>query len=400
MRPLEGVTVIELGRVLACPFACMILAELGARVIKIEHPVGGDETRGYEPFVGSADGDRERSAYFFACNRSKESITVNFRSEAGQAIIRDLAGKADVLVENFPTGTLGRYGLDWASLRQLNDRLIYISCTGFGQDGPLHTRKGYDTVFQAMGGLMSLTGEMGGEPVKAGLPLADLTSGLWIVIAVLSSVVGRERSRTGAFVDMGMLDGQVSLLTLAAARYFALGEVPSRMGTEHPGRVPSATFACADGGFVHITGADQHWMPLCSALGLEAWGGSPRFAGNSDRVRCREEIMETLTKTIGAMARDELMARLDTYSVPCGPVRAVDEVLNDAHTRARRSVRKFDHPHAGLFDGLALPFKFDGFDDPSFDRPPLLGEHTDSVLKGLLNYDQGRIARLRQEKVV
>jgi crotonobetainyl-CoA:carnitine CoA-transferase CaiB-like acyl-CoA transferase len=400
MRPLEGVTVIELGRVLACPFACMILAELGARVIKIEHPDGGDETRGYEPFVGGADADGERSAYFFACNRSKESITVNFRSEAGQTIIRELAAKADVFVENFPTGTLGRYRLDWASLRQLSDRLIYISCTGFGQNGPLHSRKGYDTVFQAMGGLMSLTGEIDGEPVKAGLPLADLTSGLWIAIAVLSSVIGRQSSRTGAFVDMGMLDGQVSLLTLAAARYFALGEVPSRMGTEHPGRVPSATFACADGGFVHITGADQHWMPLCSALGLDAWGADPRFAGNSDRVRHRKEIMDTLTETIGTMTRDDLMARLDRNSVPCGPVRTVDEVLNDTHTLARRNVRQFDHPRAGLFDGLALPFKFDGFDDPSFERPPMLGEHTDAVLGGLLNYDRDRIAWLRQEKVV
>lgn len=400
MRPLEGVTVIELGRVLACPFACMILAELGARVIKIEHPNGGDETRGYEPFVGGANGDGERSAYFFSCNRSKESVTVNFRSEAGQAIIRELAGKADVLVENFPTGTLGRYGLDWASLSQINNRLIYISCTGFGQNGPLHKRKGYDTVFQAMGGLMSLTGETERDPVKAGLPLADLTSGLWIAIAVLSSVIGREGSGTGACVDMGMLDGQISLLTLAAARYFALGEVPPRMGTEHPGRVPSATFACADGGFVQITGADQHWMPLCSALGLDAWGKDPRFAGNSDRVRHRKEIMVRLTDTIGAMTRDDVMARLDRTSVPCGPVRNVDEVLNDTHTRARRIVRQFDHPHAGLFDGLALPFKFDGFDDPSFDRPPLLGEHTDAVLGQLLSYDKESIARLRQEKVV
>jgi len=401
MRPLEGVTVLELGRVLACPYAGMIMAELGARVIKVEHPRGGDETRGFEPF---AEGDDallgERSAYFYACNRSKESVTVNLKKPEGQAIVRQLAAKSDIVIENFPSGTLKRYGLDWGSLKEVNDRLIYLSCTGFGQYGPLSKRKGYDTVFQAMSGLMSLTGEAGGGPVKAGLPVADLTSGLWIAIAALSALNGRATSGKGAFVDMGMLDGQISLLTLAAARFFALGEVPERMGTEHPGRVPSATFACADGGFVHITGSDQHWMPLCNALDIGEWGADPRFGDNSSRVRNRDEIMAELGRAIGALARDDVMARLDQHGVPCGPIRTVDEVLADEHTGARDMVKSFDHPVSGSFQGLPLPFKFDGFDNPGFDRPPLLGEHTARVLGEMLGYGSSDITKLQEEGIV
>jgi crotonobetainyl-CoA:carnitine CoA-transferase CaiB-like acyl-CoA transferase len=250
MKPLDGLTILDLSRVLACPFATMILAELGARVIKVEQPGSGDETRTFEPQLA------KDSAYYFACNRSKESITVNLRSDDGRKLIRELAQKADVVVENFPVGTPGRYGLDYATLSALHPALIYVSCTGFGQNGPYAEKKGYDTVFQAMGGIMSLTGERGGAPVKPGLPVADLTSGLWIAIAILAALAGRHRTGKGSYVDFSMLDGQVSLLTLAAARYFALDEIPPRLGTEHPGRVPSATFRCADGKYAHITASD------------------------------------------------------------------------------------------------------------------------------------------------
>src|SRR2546423_379197 len=261
MKPLEGITILDLSRVLACRFASMILAELGARVIKVEQPGAGDEARTFEPQFA------RDSAYYFACNRSKESITVNLRADDGRKLIRELAQKADVLVENFPVGTLGRYGLDFAALSALNPRLIYVSCTGFGQTGPYGNKRGYDTVFRAMGGIMGLTGERGGGPVKPGLPVADLTSGLWVAIAILAALAGRERTGKGCLVDFSMLDGQVALLTLAAARYFALGEVPPRLGTEHPGRVPSASFRCRDGKYAHITASDQHWTPLCEALG-------------------------------------------------------------------------------------------------------------------------------------
>ena len=390
MKPLERLTILDLSRVLACPFASMVLAELGARVIKVEQPGSGDETRSFEPQLA------RDSAYYFACNRSKESITVNLRSAEGREIVRRLSAKADVLVENFPVGTLSRHGLDFATLSSLNPRLIYVSCTGFGQDGPYAHKKGYDTVFQAMGGIMSLTGERGGGPVKPGLPVADLTSGLWVAIAILASLAGREQTGSGCRVDFSMLDGQVSLLTLAAARYFALGEVPPRLGTEHPGRVPSATFRCKDGKYAHITASDQHWLPLCKALGLDGAG----LEKNETRVAKRDEVMRALTGKISALKRAELIAKLDEADVPVGPVNDVAEILADPHVRARRLVGSFDYPGVGEFRALALPYKFLGFDDPEIAAPPALGEHTEAVLSGMLGYSAGEIAALREKRAI
>jgi crotonobetainyl-CoA:carnitine CoA-transferase CaiB-like acyl-CoA transferase len=344
-------------------------------VIKVEQPGSGDETRGFEPQLA------RDSAYYFACNRSKESITVDLRSDDGRKTIRELASRADVLVENFPVGTLGRYGLDYAVLSSLNEGLIYLSCTGFGQSGPYARRKGYDTVFQAMGGIMSLTGERGGGPVKPGLPVADLTSGLWVAIAILAALAGRSRSGKGCYVDFSMLDGQVALLTLAAARYFALGEVPPRLGTEHPGRVPSATFRCKDGRFAHITASDQHWMPLCRALDVEEWGKA--FPENLIRVEKRDEIMRVLAERIQEIDRPALLSLLDAADVPVGPVNDVAEVLADPQVRARRMVGSFDYPEVGEFKALAIPYKFLGWDNPEIGRPPTLGEHTQKILDEL-----------------
>ena len=392
MKPLDHVTILDLSRVLACPFASMILAELGATVIKVEQPGAGDETRGFEPQL-AAD-----SAYYFACNRSKSSMTVNLRTPEGQTVIRELAQQADVLVENFPVGTLGRYGLDYATLSALNPRLAYVSCTGFGQTGPYAQKKGYDTVFQAMGGIMSLTGEKGGGPVKPGLPVADLTSGLWVAIGILAMLAGREKTGRGSRLDFSMLDGQVSLLTLAAARYFALGEVPPRLGTEHPGRVPSATFRCKDGRFAHITASDQHWEPLCRALGLEEWGRA--FGTNELRVEKRDEVMPMLTGKIATIDRDALIAALDAVEVPIGPVNDVAEILADPHVRARQLVGSFDYPGVGEFKALALPFKFLGWDNPAIGRPPALGEQTESILRERLGYSAEQIEKLKAAKAI
>ncbi len=391
MRPLEGLTILDLSRVLACPYATMILAELGARVIKVEQPRTGDETRSFEPRLA------RDSAYYFVCNRAKQSITINLRADEGRRVIRDLAQKADVLVENFPVGTLGKYALDFASLCALNPRLIYVSCTGFGQSGPYQDKKGYDTVFQAMGGIMSLTGERGGGPVKPGLPVADLTSGLWVAIAILAALAGRNRTGNGCHIDFSMLDGQVALLTLAAARYFALGEVPPRLGTEHPGRVPSASFRCADGKYAHITASDQHWAPLCEALGVSEWGAP--FADNATRVERRAEVMAKLTERIAALTRAELIAKLDAADVPVGPVNDVAEILNDPQVRARRLVGSFDYPEVGEFKALALPYKFLGWDNPEIGRPPVLGEHTERLLAEL-GYSRERIAELREKRAI
>ncbi len=394
MKPLEHLTVLDLSRVLACPFASMILAELGATVIKVEQPGTGDETRSFEPQLA------QDSAYYFACNRSKASITVNLRTPEGRQVIRELAQQADVLVENFPTGTLVRHGLDWATLSALNPRLCYVSCTGFGQTGPYAAKKGYDTVFQAMGGLMSLTGEKGGGPVKPGLPVADLTSGLWVAIGILAMLAGRERTGKGAYLDFSMLDGQVSLLTLAAARYFALGEVPPRLGTEHPGRVPSATFRCRDGRYAHVTASDQHWAPLCKALGIDSLAADERLAHNAGRVEHREEVMARLVEACAALDRAELIARLDAAQVPVGAVNDVAEVLADPHVRARRLLGSFDYAGVGEFKALALPYKFLGWDDPGIGSPPQLGAQTDEILEQRLGYTKERIAQLRAAKAL
>jgi crotonobetainyl-CoA:carnitine CoA-transferase CaiB-like acyl-CoA transferase len=392
MKPLDGLIILDLSRVLACPFATMVLAELGARVIKVEQPGTGDETRGFEPQLA------KDSAYYFACNRSKESITVNLRSDDGRKLIRDLAQKADMLLENFPVGTLGRYGLDYAVLSSLNERLIYVSCTGFGQGGPYAEKKGYDTVFQAMGGIMSLTGEKGGGPVKPGLPVADLTSGLWIAIAILAALAGRARTGKGCYVDFSMLDGQVSLLTLAAARYFARNEIPPRLGTEHPGRVPSATFRCKDGKYAHVTASDQHWIPLCKALDLDAWGAA--FPDNAIRVARRDEVMQVLAERISQVDRARLLSVLDEADVPVGPVNDVAEILADPHVRARRLIGSFDYPEVGEFKALAIPYKFLGWDNPEIGRPPTLGEHTDSLLKEILGLSAQDLSRLRTAKAI
>ncbi|OZI21661.1 CoA transferase [Bordetella genomosp. 7] len=398
MKPLDGVTILDLSRVLACPFASMILAELGATVIKVEQPGAGDETRSFEPRVQGPGGSE--SAYYLAFNRSKQSITVNFRHPEGQALIRRLAAQADVVVENFPVGTLQKYGLDREHIAPDNPGLIYCSCTGFGQTGPYAPRKGYDTVFQAMGGIMSLTGERGGGPVKPGLPVADLTSGLWVAIGILATLLGRERGGPGCHVDFSMLDGQVGLLSLAAARFFALGEVPARMGTEHPGRVPSAAFECRDGKWVQITGSDQHWKPLCELLGLVAWRDDPELARNANRVARREEVMAGLAEAIRKIDRDALCARCDAAGVPAGPILSVDEIFANEHVRARGMVAGYEHPQLGRFGAVPVPFKFDGYEHPETGRPPLLGEHTDHVLRQRLGLDDRDIAALREQGAI
>jgi crotonobetainyl-CoA:carnitine CoA-transferase CaiB-like acyl-CoA transferase len=391
MKPLQHLTILDLSRVLACPFASMILAELGATVIKVEQPGAGDETRGFEPQLA------RDSAYYFALNRSKASITVNLRSPGGQDIIRELAQKADVLVENFPTGSLARYGLDFTMLSALNPALVYVSCTGFGQTGPYAHKKGYDTVFQAMGGIMSMTGEKGGGPVKPGLPVADLTSGLWVAIAILAMLAGREKTGKGAYVDFSMLDAQVSLLTVAAAHYFALGEVPPRLGTEHPGRVPTATFRCKDGKFAHITASDQHWEPLCRVLNLKF---DLDLSKNQKRVEHRDVVMQKLNEAIGGIERAKLLQMLDEVEVPVGPINDLAEVFADPHVRARGLVGSFDYPEVGEFKALGLPYKFLGWDNPQIGKPPTLGADTDRVLGEVLGYPDEKIAKLRKDKAI
>ncbi|MBT2208972.1 CaiB/BaiF CoA-transferase family protein [Actinomadura sp. NEAU-AAG7] len=395
MRPLDGIRVLDFSRVLAGPMATQILADLGAEVIKVERPGGGDESRLFEPKLPGGE-----SAYFFAFNRGKRSITLDLSSPRGQEIARGLARQADVLVENFLPGAMERRGLGYEALAKENPRLVYVSGTGFGQTGPYSDRKGYDTIFQALSGVMALTGHPDTPPAKAGVPVADLTSGLWIVIAALAGLAGRDASGRGGHADLAMMDVQVSLLAVAAARLFALDEDPVRTGTGHPGRVPSAAFECADGRWLHISGSDHHWRPLCKVLGLDELAGDPGLATNAGRVARRAHVTAALTEAFAGWRRDELATALRAAGVPAGEVNSVRETLADPHTVERGMVRHFDHPVEGRFPALRTPLRIDGYDDPKPAAPPLLGSDTAAVLGELLGLGEAEISRLRDEGTI
>ncbi|TDR92930.1 CaiB/BaiF CoA transferase family protein [Enterovirga rhinocerotis] len=395
MKPLDGIRILDFSRVLAGPFASQILAELGAEVTKIERPGTGDESRLFEPKYPGGE-----SAYFFALNRAKRSITLNLKTADGQQIARRLASTADVIVENFLPGDMARLGLDYAALAAENPGLVYVSNTGFGQDGPYRDRNGYDTVFQALSGVMHLTGYPEGAPAKVGLPFADLTSGLWIAIAILTGLAGRTRTGRGCHVDLSMMDAQVSLLSIAAARLFALDEEPTRTGTEHLGRVPSAAFVCRDGGWLHISGSDQHWPAVCDVLGLDALASDPRLALNAARVAERERVMAAMRDACALRDRRPLAEALRARQVPAGEVNSLREILDDPHTRARGMVQTFEHPLEGTVRALRNPLRFEGLDDPHTGTPPRLGQDTDSILADELGFDAAAIADLRTKGVV
>lgn len=392
MKPLSGITIVDFTRVLAGPMATQILGELGAEIIKVERPDAGDEARQWEPRLEGGD-----SAYFFAFNRGKKSVTLNLKNPEGRRIARELALKADVLIENFLPGSMAGWGLDHETLARDNPGLIYVSNTGFGQDGPYRDRNGYDTIFQALSGMMALTGHRDGPPAKVGLPIADLTSGLWIAIAALTGLVGRQATGRGCHVDIAMLDVQVSLLTIAAARLFALDEDPQRSGTEHPGRVPSAAFECSDGSWLHISASDQHWPAICAILGLDGFAADRKLDRNVDRVARRDEVMETMTKAIASRDRKTLAEALRDAGVPAGEVNSVREILADEHVAARDMVGAFNHPTAGRFPALRTPLRISGSEGSATEAPPLLGADTNDVLGRLLGLGHEQIDELRRQ---
>ncbi|KMK65131.1 CaiB/BaiF CoA-transferase family protein [Puniceibacterium sp. IMCC21224] len=395
MRPLDGIRVVDFSRVLAGPMATQILAECGAEVTKIERPGTGDESRVFEPMFEGG-----QSAYYSAFNRSKRSIAVDMKSDAGRQVAFDLAAQADVLVENFLPGGMDKLGLGYDAVAAVNPGLIYVSNTGFGQTGPYKDRKGYDTIFQALSGVIDLTGHSGGAPAKVGLPFADLTSGLWIAIAALTGLVGRAAHGKGCHVDLAMMDVQVSLLTLPAARHFALGETPERTGTEHPGRVPSAAYQCNDGAWLFISASDQHWPVLCDVLGLTAMAQDAGLARNRDRVGRREAVMAALSAAIATRNREELAESLRAAGVPAGEINTVPEILNDRHIKARGMVDSFDDPDRGPTPGLRTPARFSGYDLHRFEAPPKLGGDTRTILADELGLTPDQIAALYEKGIV
>lgn len=391
MRPLDGITIVDFSRVLAGPMATQILSDAGARVIKVERPGKGDESRTFAPFFEGG-----QSAYYSAFNRGKTSIAIDLRKPEGQRIALDLAAKADVVVENFIPGTMDRMGLGYDAVRAVNPGIVYVSNTGFGQTGPYSTRKGYDTVFQALSGVIDLTGYPDGPPAKVGVPFADMTSGLWIAISALTGLMGRQKTGQGCHVDLSMMDVQVSLLSLPAAWHFADGITPTRTGTEHLGRVPSAAFECAGGQWIFISASDQHWPAVVEVLKLDA---PEEWAEMAMRVEQRDEVMRRMRALILTRERAELADALRRADVPVGEVNTVPEILSDPHTAARGIVGRYDDSGSGSTPALGTPGRYSGYEGPRFVAPPRLGEQSDDILMEL-GLDADRVAELRQKGVV
>jgi len=394
---LEGIRVLDLSRILAGPMATQTLADLGAEVIKVERPGRGDDTRTWgPPFVPDASGKPSSdSAYFVCCNRGKQSLTVDLSHPDGQDIVRSLACKSDVLVENFKVGDLARFGLAYEQLRALNPRLVYCSITGFGQTGPYRGRPGYDPVAQALGGMMSITGTREAPPQRVGVAVVDVLASTWSVVAILAALRHRDVSGEGQYIDTSLLDVQVAALVNVAQNYLSAGEVTQRNGGEHPNVMPSQSFACADGRIMLVAANDGQFSQLCKSLGIPALAHDARFRRNSDRVRNRVALSGLLEERLltGSMAHWEEV--LNRAGVPCGRINDVAQVFADPQVVHRGMRIEMDHPVAGVLPLVGSPLNLSAT-PPEYRRaPPLLGQHTDEVLTRLLGLTPSRLTELR-----
>ena len=393
--PLSGVTIIDFTRVLSGPYCTMLLADMGARVIKIGQPGRGDDTRAWgPPFV---DGE---SAYFLSINRNKESLALDLKQPGASRVLEGLLERADVLVENYRPGTMERLGLGYDGLAARYSRLIYCSISGFGQTGPRRGEPGYDAVMQGEGGLMSITGAADGPPFRLGVAISDIATGMFAAQGIAMALLARVRSGRGQRVDVGMLDSTAALLTYQAGIYFATGATPQRMGNRHPTIVPYETLPAADGEFVIAVGNDEQWRRFCHVLGDPALADDPRFATNSGRVSHYEELRPLLVARLARRTRGEWVSDLKAAGVPCGSVRAVAEVLEDPQLDARHMVETVNHTTAGAVRVLGVPIKLS--DTPGAIRiaPPVLGQHTDAILQEDLGMTPVDIAALRASGVI
>jgi crotonobetainyl-CoA:carnitine CoA-transferase CaiB-like acyl-CoA transferase len=393
--PLDGITVVDLTRILSGPYCTMALADMGARVIKIEQPGKGDDTRAWgPPFVAS------ESAYFLSINRNKESVALDFKKPAGRAILDRLIAKADVLVENFRPGAMRRLALDYDALAARHPSLVYASISGFGQSGPKRDRPGYDAVVQAEGGLMSVTGAADGPPYRLGVAISDLVAGLLAAQGVTLALLARHRTGRGQQVDIGMLDGVAALLSYQASIFFATGSAPPRMGNRHPTIVPYETFEASDGEFVLAVGNDEQFKRFCEVAGIGAIAADGRFATNPDRVRNYDELRPKLSAALRGRTRKEWIDALTAAGVPCGSVRDVREVLTDPHLEARGMIEAVEHASVGALKVLGVPIKLS--DTPGLVRsaPPTLGQHTRDVLRRDLGMADEQIDALRRDAVI
>lgn len=404
--PLSHIRVLELSRILAGPWAGQMLADLGAEIIKVEKPIQGDDTRHWgPPYIKSQQGEAPTdSAYFLSANRGKLSITIDIRQPEGQAIIHQLIGSCDVLIENFKVGSLQKYQLDYASLSAINPQLIYCSITGFGQDGPYAQRAGYDFLLQGMGGLMSVTGEPdhlpGGGPQKVGVALTDILTGMYATTAIQAAIIEREKSGLGQHIDLALLDVQVACLANQAMNYLVSNETPKRMGNAHPNIVPYQTFQTADGFIILTIGNDSQFADFCEVAQCQTLIHDPDFATNQARVRNRDVVIERLTNIIKAKDSEFWLQQLEIKGVPCGPINDIAQVFENPQIKHRKMLSELTHPVNGKVPTVANPINFSRTPIVYNQAPPKLGEHTDKVLSERLSYDSNAISKLRHTKII
>ena len=403
--PLTGIRVLDLTRVLAGPWATQLLADFGAEVIKIEKPGEGDDTRGWgPPFLTNADGSRGDAAYFLSTNRGKSSVAIDMASPQGQKLIRDLAAKSDVVIENFKVGGLKKYGLDYDSLKPVNPKLVYCSLTGFGQNGPYAQRAGYDFMIQGMAGIMSVTGQPdgtpGAEPMKVGVAFADIFAGLYAVIGLLGALYHRERSGEGQFIDMALLDAQVAVLANQGLNYLVGHKAPTRLGNAHPNIVPYQTFQTRDGFIIMAVGTDRQFKEFCAIIGVPGLAGEDRFKTNRGRVENREDLIPLLVEPMRARTTGEWIAAFEAAAVPCGPINTIDQVFADPQVLSRGLQIGLTRDDGVQVPGVANPIQFSATPIEYDKAPPRLGDGTERVLKDLLGLSAGDIARLRASAVL
>jgi crotonobetainyl-CoA:carnitine CoA-transferase CaiB-like acyl-CoA transferase len=394
--PLRGIRVLDLTRVLAGPTCTQMLGDLGAEIIKIEKPGSGDDTRGFAPPFWP---ETKESAYFLGVNRNKRSVTLDIAKAEGQAVMHALLAHCDILVENFKVGALAKYGLAWEDLRAKYPRLIYCSITGFGQTGPYAPRPGYDSLIQGMGGVMSLTGEPDGLPQKVGVPVADLFAGLYGCIGILAAVNHRHATGEGQQVDIGMLDTHVAWLANQGMNYLATKQDPERLGNQHPNIVPYQVFPTLDGYMVLSIGNDPTWERFCKAFAQEHLLADERFATNAARVGNRQLVTDTLTPLMRTRRTTEWVEALEALKIGCGPINTLEQVFADPHVQARGMVVEMEHP-TGPIEVIANPVRLSGTPADYRRPPPVLGEHNDEVLRGLLGMDEAAVAALRAKGVM
>ena len=403
---LSHIRVLDLSRVLAGPWAGQILGDLGAEVIKVERPGTGDDTRHWgPPFLRDAEGENtSEAAYYLTANRNKHSLTLDFTRPEGQRIIRELVAQCDVLLENFKVGGLAAYGLDYRSLKEVNPRLVYCSITGFGQDGPYASRAGYDYMIQGLGGLMSLTGRAEGEegagPVKVGVALTDILTGLYATVGVLAALNHREQSGVGQHVDTALLDVQVACLGNQALNYLTTGVAPKRMGNAHPNIVPYQDFPTADGDIILTVGNDSQFRKFAEVAGHPEWADDPRFASNKARVAHRAELIPLIRQATVFRTTAQWLTALEQAGVPCGPINDLAQVFADPQVQHRGLRLEMPHPLAGMVPQVASPLRLSASPVDYRAPPPLLGEHSEALLQRLLGMDGERIAALRAAGVV